>query len=218
MNDKITVIDYGTGNLLSVIRAFEYWGTEVLITNSPRLIESSERLVLPGVGAFSAGMAGLNERGLIKPIQTFIESGRPFLGICLGMQLMLEGSEEFGVYEGLGLIPGKVVPIPSTGTNGKPHKIPHIGWNYLQLPLQRTSWDNTILKDLMYGRFVYFVHSYAVSPTYEEHTLANTFYDGYQICAVIKMNNIYGCQFHPEKSGPIGLKIIKNFLELPVIL
>lgn len=211
------MIDYGTGNLLSVVRALEYCGAEVQLSNKPEQVESAARLVLPGVGAFGAGMNGLKERGLVEAIRCFAGSKRPFLGICLGMQLMLESSEEFGQYEGLGLVPGIVVPLPPTGVNGEPHKIPHTGWNSLHYPSNHGNWDNTILKDVDQGQFVYFVHSYAAVTASEEHTLAVTRYHGRRISAVVKINNMYGCQFHPEKSGPVGLKIIRNFLEMPVL-
>ncbi|MGE5397973.1 MAG: imidazole glycerol phosphate synthase subunit HisH [Chitinophagales bacterium] len=217
MKNTVTVIDYGTGNLLSVVRALEYWGAEVQLSNKPEQVESTPRLVLPGVGAFGAGMNGLKERGLVEAIQRFAGSNRPFLGICLGMQLMLESSEEFGLCEGLGLVPGTVVSLPSTGVNGEPHKIPHTGWNSLYNPSGQDNWGNTILRDVVQGQFVYFVHSYAAVTAFEEHTLAVTWYHGRRISAVIKIDNMYGCQFHPEKSGPVGLRIIRNFLEIPVL-
>src|SRR5208283_5616772 len=161
---RVTVIDYGMGNLLSVSRAMEHCGAEVLTTCDPERVAQAERLILPGVGAFADGMAGLRERRLIEPIREFARAGRPFLGICLGMQMMLDSSEEFGNHEGLGLVPGRVAAIPSTGVDGRPHKIPHIGWNKLLMPTPETSWENTILAGLSPGSSGYFVHSYAAVP------------------------------------------------------
>ncbi|MFZ5633345.1 MAG: imidazole glycerol phosphate synthase subunit HisH [Bacillota bacterium] len=210
----VSVIDYGVGNLLSVTRAFQYVGAEVILTNSPEAIENAERLVLPGVGAFADGMAGLRQRGLIEPIKKFAGSGRPFLGICLGMQMMMEASEEFGSNQGLGLVPGKVVAIPPTGSDGYPHKIPQIGWNSLLAPSINGSWENTILKNIPQGSYVYFVHSFMAVPDNEKHRLADYLYDGHVVTAAIRSGNLYGCQFHPEKSGKVGLQVIKNFLAI----
>jgi imidazole glycerol-phosphate synthase subunit HisH len=207
----VTVIDYGIGNLLSVARAFEHCGASVLLTDDAAKIEDADYLILPGVGAFADGMSGLNERGLVDPIKAFVAKERPFLGICLGMQLMLDESEEFGANEGLGLIPGKVVAIPGVGSDGVPHKIPHIGWNEISAP-ESISWEGTILKDTIPRSSFYFVHSFTAVPTLHEHRLADCYYDGQLIAAAIRNNNMYGCQFHPEKSGSLGLQIIKCFI------
>jgi glutamine amidotransferase len=210
---RVTVIDYGIGNILSVCRAFEQCGAEVLLTTSPSDVDKADRLVLPGVGAFSNGMAGLSAGGFVEPIRKYSMTSRPFLGICLGMQMMLEASEEFGLHEGLGLIPGNVVAIPPVGTDGKPHKIPHIGWNTLLPPTSTTNWNGTILAGIAAGTEVYFVHSFTAVPASPVHRLADCDYDGRVISAAVKCDNLYGCQFHPEKSGEAGLRIIKNFLE-----
>lgn len=209
----VTVVDYGAGNLLSVTRAFEHCGADVSVTDSPSAIEKAERLVLPGVGAFADGMRGLNERGLVEPIRRFASTGRPFLGICLGMQMMLDSSEEFGYHEGLGLIPGKNVAIPDTGTDGKKHKIPHIGWNEIALPAG-LSWENSVLTGIKERSAFYFVHSFMAVPSKAENRLADCDYDGRVISSVIMSGSLYGCQFHPEKSGETGLKVIRNFLRL----
>ena len=211
---RVTVIDYGIGNLLSVSRALERCGAEVLLTSDPLLITRADRLVLPGVGAFADGMAGLRERGLIDPIREYARSGRPLLGICLGMQMMLDTSEEFGSHEGLGLIPGKVSAIPVTGVDGRPHKIPHIGWNELMPPSPATNWKGTILEDIPTNAAAYFVHSYAAVPAHPEHRLADCHYDGQVISAVIRSGSTYGCQFHPEKSGETGLRILRRFISI----
>ncbi|MCX5807596.1 MAG: imidazole glycerol phosphate synthase subunit HisH [Proteobacteria bacterium] len=211
---NVVVVDYGMGNLLSVQRAFENCGARVVITNSPNVVERAECLVLPGVGAFADGMRELHSRGFVEAIRKFAKTGRPFLGICLGMQMMMETSEEFGIYEGLALIPGRVIMIPKTGSNGTLHKIPHIGWNGLLLPKNREDWDNTIFQDLSIGESVYFVHSFSVNPADPVNDLADCEYNGLSICAAIQSGNLYGCQFHPEKSGAVGLKIINTFLKM----
>ena len=210
---KVTIIDYGIGNLLSVQRACTYCGAEVDFADSPGGIDQAEHLILPGVGAFADGMAGLRARSLIEPIRKYAAQNRPFLGICLGMQMMLEVGEEFGRHEGLGLIPGTVTKIPDTGSDGRIHKIPHIGWNALSLPSDIADWTDTILQGIVPGSAVYFVHSFTAQPTNDSNRLADCFYNGRVISASIRSGNLYGCQFHPEKSGVFGLKIIMRFVQ-----
>jgi glutamine amidotransferase len=214
VNRPVTVVDYGIGNLYSVTRALEVCGASVRLTATHEHIEDAERVVLPGVGAFEDGMKGLAQRGQAGPIKRFIEAGRPFLGICVGMQLLLEVGEEFGEHAGLGIVPGRVVPIPATGADGKPHRIPHIGWSALVPPESETDWSGTILAGLPENPAVYFVHSFAPVPANQKHRLADCQYDGRRISAVIREGNTYGCQFHPEKSGPAGLHILQNFLKI----
>jgi len=213
MNDKVIIIDYGLGNLLSVARAFKYCGADPVVTDSPCIIKNAERVVLPGVGAFSVGMNELKSRNLIDSLHEFISKERPFLGICLGMQMMLENSEEFGFHKGLGFIPGVVKAIPKININGHPHKIPHIGWNNLIYLPESNSWENTILNNIQINSAVYFVHSFMAIPNENKFRLADCNYNGIRISAVIKKGALYGCQFHPEKSGETGLKIIKEFLK-----
>lgn len=216
MKTKITVIDYGIGNLLSVRQAFEYCGAEVVLTDSPELIRNASGLILPGVGAFENGMDGLRKRQLIQPIRDLVDKGKPLLGICLGMQMLLDSSEEFGDHAGLGLIPGKVLAIPKTKADGNHHKVPHIGWNALLVPEPSSTWKGNILDGIEPRSCVYFVHSYTAQPARPEHRLADCEYNGRLISAAIRSKNVYGCQFHPEKSGEIGLQIIKNFIRLSV--
>jgi len=215
---KVVVVDYGMGNLFSVCRALEACGAEPLLSNTPHEILKAKALLLPGVGAFADGMVGLSELGLIQPIREYAKTGRPLLGICLGMQMLLDSGEEFGIHEGLGLIPGTVRPIPSTGSDGQAHKIPHIGWNALLKPKTRkpetSSWADSILEEIEEEQRAYFVHSFTAVPTQEEHRLADCDYNGQRISAAVQSGNIYGTQFHPEKSGPVGLKILKNFLAI----
>ncbi|HAT1901170.1 TPA: imidazole glycerol phosphate synthase subunit HisH [Legionella pneumophila] len=211
---SVSIVDYGIGNLLSVARAFDYFDAPVSFVNTPEEIMRADRLVLPGVGAFQDGMKGLTDLDFIEPIKQFARSGKPFLGICLGMQMMLTKSMEFGEHDGLDLIAGEVVNIPLHGADGQRHKIPHIGWNKLIPTASCEDWSGTILKNVPVNSSVYFVHSYMVVPSDPSKRLADTVYDGQAISAVIKNENVYGCQFHPEKSGEVGLEIIKQFLQI----
>jgi len=208
----VAIIDYGMGNLLSVARGLEHCGAEVRVTSDPKEILAASRVVLPGVGAFANGMIELRRNGLDDVVREVAAKEAPLLGICLGMQMLLDESEEFGVNQGLGLIPGKVIPIPSTTVDGHPQKIPHIGWNSLELPDGRQDWNGTLLDKVSPGDAVYFVHSFMVNPTVQEYRLADCYYGGIPISASINKDNIFGCQFHPEKSGTIGLNVLKSFL------
>lgn len=212
-NPEVTVIDYGMGNIYSVTRALEACGANVKLTDSPEDIESADWLVLPGVGAFKDGMEEIGSRGLIEPILKYARTGRPLLGICLGMQMLMDRSEEFGDHEGLGLIPGNVAAIPNTGADGQAHKIPHIGWNELKKP-GSDSWNGSILDGIAEESTAYFVHSFTCMPLNDSHRLADSYYNGRKISAAVRYGNIYGCQFHPEKSARTWLKIISNFLSL----
>jgi glutamine amidotransferase len=214
MQPDVTVVDYGLGNVWSVMRAVAACGGTAELAGAPDRISDARRLILPGVGAFRDGMAGLRERGLIEPVRRFAAAGRPFLGICLGMQMMLESSEEFGVHEGLGLIAGKVGAIPKEGPDGVAHKVPHIGWNRLYPSAAHARWQGTVLDGLAGEAAVYFVHSYAAVPESPAYRLADCEYGGRRIAAVVRSGSAYGCQFHPEKSGRAGLQILRNFLSM----
>ncbi len=207
---SVTVVDYGTGNLLSVRQAFQHAGADVELADDAVGVERAERLVLPGVGAFRTCIGNLRERGLIEAVRSFAVTARPFLGICVGMQMMLDGSEEFGWTEGLGLISGRVEAIHPAGADGTSHKIPHIGW--AELKASERGWKDSILDGEVEGASVYFVHSFAVLPENREHVLAVCDYNGIEIVAAVVRDNLFGSQFHPEKSGPVGLRIISNFL------
>ena len=210
MAASVTVVDYGCGNLLSVSRGLEHSGGSVNITGEPEKIAAAERLVLPGVGAFGKAMQGLNEKDLPDTVRRFVDTGRPFLGICVGMQAMLDYSEEFGRHDGLGLIAGHVEAIPKTGADGTMHPIPHIGWNVLTR--ENSAWDDSILAGVEENQSVYFVHSFHAVPDDENTLLASCSYDGRRITAALAKDNMTGCQFHPEKSGTAGLRILSDFL------
>lgn len=208
----VTVIDYGVGNLLSVKRSLENQGAQVCVTSDPNLILSSQKLVLPGVGAFPRAMQALRDLKLVEVIKEYASKQNPLLAICLGMQLLMEIGEEFVQTDGLGLIPGRVVELPRKTLDGKALLIPHIGWNQLLLPRDSSDWNKTILHNTEVGDTVYFVHSFVVKPSDKKNIVAYSRYGGYEIPVVITRDSVTGCQFHPEKSGLVGLKIIRNFI------
>ncbi len=211
---KILIIDYGLSNLHSVKNAFASCGINAIISSNSIDITDSDVLILPGVGAFEDGMNGLTALGLTTPIKQRVSEGTPLLGICLGMQMLFDESEEFGIHDGLGLIPGRVVKIPSISTDNTPQKVPHISWNPLYIPNGKTSFDGSILANINEGEECYFIHSYEAKPAVHEHCLAETEYGGRRICAVVQNENVLGTQFHPEKSGEVGLRILKQFIEM----
>jgi len=208
---EVTIIDYGVGNLLSVQRGLEYCGAKVLLTSNPELILASKSVVLPGVGAFPNAMQALKKLKLIGVIQELDKLGTPLLAICLGMQLLMDQSDEFGDTDGLGLIPGRVVAVPVKTTSGDFQKIPHIGWSSLHPSGESENWKETLMQGNQPGDAAYFVHSFMAQPSNESNQVAHTLYGGHRISAVISKNQITGCQFHPEKSGEVGLKILRKF-------
>jgi glutamine amidotransferase len=198
----IAIIDYGMGNLRSVQRAFEYVGAEAVVTTDRATIEAASAVVLPGVGAFGQAMANLERAGLTDVIRQVIAQGRPFLGICLGLQLLFEESEEMGQHRGLGIFGGQVKRFDVN------LKVPQIGWN--QIHIRRAS---PLLEGVADGSYAYFVHSYYVAPADLEIILATTDY-GIDYASVVGQDNIFGIQFHPEKSQAVGLRILRNFTAL----
>ncbi|MBC3242142.1 imidazole glycerol phosphate synthase subunit HisH [Pseudomonas lurida] len=215
MSDVISLIDYGVGNLLSVQRALEHCGAKVELVNTPEQLMRAGKVLLPGVGAYANAMSMLSENGMSDALKVFAQSGKPLLGICLGMQLLLESSTEFGFVKGLGLIPGTVLPIPKTDVNGTSVKVPNIGWRDLVTTTGHESWEGTFLHDTpRLKSSVYFVHSFMAVPTSATHRVADCKYGGAAIAAVIENENIWGAQFHPEKSGKVGLSMLKTFVRL----
>jgi len=196
----ITLIDYGGSNLRSVQKAFESIGAGVRVASQAEEVARSRKLVLPGVGAFAAGMAALRRQDLVEAIRQRAKQGVPLLGICLGMQFLFQRSEEMGDHAGLGLLEGEVVRFPETGP-----KIPHMGWNQLL-----HTGHHPLLKGVSSGAYTYFVHSYYCQPADEATTIAQADYGG-PFAAMVGQDNIYGIQFHPEKSQQVGLTILRNF-------
>ena len=197
---KIALIDYGAGNLRSVAKALEEVGAQVTITARPTDLEAAEKLVLPGVGSFGDGMAALRARDLVQPIRQAAIEGKPFLGICLGMQLLLQEGEDMGQHEGLALLPGKVLRFPEEDL-----KVPHTGWNQL--------WPtdmSPLLADIPLGSYAYFNHSYYCDPD-DQVVAARTDY-GLNFASALWHENIFGVQFHPEKSQHVGLQMLRNFV------
>jgi glutamine amidotransferase len=209
---EVAVVDYGVGNLLSVCRGLEHCGAAVTATDDPELIASAAKVVLPGVGAFADGMAELRRRGLDTAVREAAARGTPLLGICLGMQMLLDQSEEFGVTRGLGLIAGRVIAVPPVTSEGRSQKIPHIGWSALVLPEGREDWRGTPLAQVKPGEAVYFVHSFMAQPADPARRIGDCLYGGVRVAAVIGQGNVFGCQFHPEKSGETGLNVLRQFV------
>lgn len=219
----IAVVDYDMGNLRSVAKAFEHIGAKAVVTRDPAAIKDASHVVLPGVGAFRDCIANLTSYGLVEPILRSIESGKPFLGICLGLQLLFEESTEFGLHQGLGLVKGRVVRFPHDMTAAEPGllaegvpagaapggeahlKVPHMGWNRVEMAK-----GSRVFKGVPDGAYFYFVHSYYAVPEDGSVTLTTTEY-GVEFTSSIEVDNVTACQFHPEKSQSVGLKVLKNF-------
>lgn len=202
----VAIVDYGVGNLFSLKSSFDAIGAEVVVTDDPAVLEAADRLLLPGVGAFGDAAEKLRTSGLDAVLRRLVEQGKPLLGICLGMQLLFEKSYEYGEHEGLGFIRGSVRPIADVLPNTE-YKIPHIGWNPLHF-----KGNSPLFSGIKDGDCVYFVHSYYATEC-EESVIATTEY-GAELTAAVANGNVYGCQFHPEKSGAVGLAILKAFVEL----
>jgi glutamine amidotransferase len=199
----IAVVDYGAGNLRSVYNALTTLGANVTTINTPDQLERAEKIVLPGVGAFGAGMNALRQAGFEEPLKQAAAAGTPLIGICLGMQYLFESSDEMGSHSGLGLLPGRVTRFPTSGP-----KVPHIGWNQLHIRQ-----ENPLLAGIESGAYAYFVHSYYVEAGNPADVLAETDY-GIEYASVVGRGNIFGIQPHPEKSQSVGLRILKNFVEM----
>lgn len=211
---KVTVIDYGMGNIFSVSCALESLGCEVIVTNKKAIVEKANSLILPGVGAFKDALNELTRLDLIDIIKEKAINGTPLLGICLGMQLLLDESEEFGTSKGLGLIPGIVQKFPNLSSKDKIFRIPHIGWNSLEI-IRPNEKESDIFKSLKdNGEHLYFVHSYYANRVPKQNIYSLTEYEGFKFCSAVRSNNIFGLQFHPEKSSVTGLEILKEFINI----
>jgi len=202
MNDRVILVNAGTGNLRSVYKALDSLGAHVILTSDPRIVSLGDRVILPGVGAFGDFMAGLRTLDLEEAILNVVKAGKPLLGICVGMQALFDTGEEMGEHKGLGLMAGRVGRFPDTPGL----KIPHTGWNQLWLQTRSPLWQN-----LEAGAYAYFNHSYYCMPDKPEDVIANTDY-GIQFASAVQHNNLFGVQFHPEKSQSVGLQILANFL------
>lgn len=200
----VAIIDYDAGNIRSVEKAVALLGYEAVVTREREIILSADHIILPGVGAFGDAMGKLNQYGLVSVIREAVERQTPFLGICLGLQLLFESSEEAPGVEGLGLLPGRILRLPEK----KDLKIPHIGWNSLRFPYQ-----GRLFQGIAEGAYVYFVHSYYLQAKEPQIVKAETEY-GTLIHASVERDNLFACQFHPEKSSEVGLRILQNFLEI----
>ncbi|QQR38402.1 imidazole glycerol phosphate synthase subunit HisH [Devosia rhizoryzae] len=210
------VVDYGIGNVFSVCNALRAIGCEAELTDDITAIRKADRVILPGVGAFARAMAALHDKGISDALRDFVQTGRPFLGICIGMQVLMDRSSEFGDTEGLGFVRGTVERIASESPFGQPLRVPHIGWAPLA-PSQGSEqrWKGTVLDGADYpADSVYFVHSYHCRPANAEERIAHIDYEGLEVTAAIRRDNITGLQFHPERSSRAGQKILERFLAL----
>ncbi len=208
MPDDVVIVDYQLGNLYNVQRACQHVGMAARITSSPHEVAAAAAVILPGVGAFGDAMAFLHDSGLEPALQSFVSSGRRLLGICLGMQLLMSGSYEFGWHEGLRLIPGSVIRLAGPGV-----KVPQVGWNRVYCPKDRNAWPGTLLDGLDDGEYMYFVHSYYAVPEDPSVVLSTTRYGEVEFCSSLHWGNVAACQFHPERSGTRGVAIYRRFAE-----
>jgi len=213
IKSNIVIVDYQLGNLFSVNQALNSIGLECKISSNPLDISQADALILPGVGAFKDAMQNLKTLGLDIEIKNFIKSNKPFLGICLGLQLLFTSSEEFGYSEGLNILKGKVIRFPNINISGSLIKVPQISWNSIHIS-NSLVWNNSPLSIVNEGDDMYFVHSYYVVPEENEVIVSKTSYAGIDYVSSIQKNNIFACQFHPEKSGVKGIEIYKKWAQI----
>jgi len=213
---RVAVVDCQLGNLASVTWACEAVGLTARPTHDPDDLVDADAVILPGVGAFGEAMRRLDELGLVAGLRSVADSGRPLVGVCLGLQLLFERSYEFGEHEGLGLLPGSVVslggPPGSTDSNGRRLRVPHVGWAPVQ-PATSDRWEQSPLAHVRFGAWMYFVHSYTVEPADPSHVIATAPFGDRSIVAAAGSGSVFGCQFHPERSGPLGLRIYRTLLD-----
>lgn len=213
MSGKTVVIDYGIGNVFSVCNALGEIGADVSLTGELAAIRSADRVILPGVGAFARAMDELNARGISDALRDFVATGRPFLGICIGMQVLMQRSSEFGVTEGLGFIEGSVDRISSESSDGARLRVPHIGWGQVRpaAGVNEEAWRASPLSAPQGNDSFYFVHSFHARPADPAHRYATVDYGGNEVTAAVRRDNILGVQFHPERSGSAGLRLLSHF-------
>jgi glutamine amidotransferase len=213
MSATVAIVDFGMGNLFSVQKALETVGLDAAITNDPKDVVAAKAVVLPGMGAFGDAMSALREHGLVEPIRDLVKNGKPFLGVCLGLQLMLDESLEFGRHEGLGMIAGTVVRFENPVEDGVALKVPQVGWNAIHRPAGTPAgfWNGSPLDGLPDGVRGYFVHSYYAKPADPSVILGASRYGQIEFPSALRKGNLFGCQFHPEKSGPRGIDMYRNF-------
>lgn len=211
---RISIIDYRVGNMSSVRQACRHTGLDADITADSGIAASADGLILPGVGAFGDAMATLRHLNMVSVLMEAAASGKPIMGICLGIQLLMTETCEFGRHQGLGLIEGPVERLPEGLEEGRRAKVPHVGWNPV-LPRDGNvaAWAGTLLEGLVAGTYMYFVHSFSAKPVKPEWVIATTRHGGYEFCSALQQGNVFACQFHPERSGRDGLKIYDNFAE-----
>jgi len=210
---RVAIIDYHMGNLFSVEHACTYVGLDPVVTSDREVILGAAAAILPGVGAFGQAMENLRSLNLVDSVHEYVNSGRPFMGICLGLQLLFSESGEFGKHQGLDIIPGKVVRFPNRTPEGKLCTVPCMGWNAITCPPQ-SSWEHSPLSSIDSGTCMYFVHSFYVVPDRQDDILSLTSYEQTEYCSSILRNNVFATQYHPEKSGPEGIKIYENWAKI----
>lgn len=213
MKKNVVIVDYGHGNLYSISQACIQVGYNPIISSIQSEISNADSLILPGVGAFKVAIEELENKNLIEPIFEFVKKGNYLMGVCLGMQLLFDSSKEFGDNKGLGLVNGTVERFPSV-INDKKIRVPHIGWNNIQKNSNENNWDSTPLANISEQDYLYFIHSYYVKPADLNNILSISQYQELEFCSSVQKDNVFGFQFHPEKSAEQGLSIYKNFLKL----
>ena len=214
MNNKVTILDYGFGNVFSLANALKFLNVNAYISNDPNHLIKSDRIIITGVCAFNACIDKMKEKRLDEFLIKYAELGRPILGICIGMQILFDSSNEFSECKGLSLIKGNIKEIPNKTKEGKNLKVPHMGWSELLPANSMDNWNDGIMKSIKPSMSAYFAHSYSAQNMNVENIVAETSYGGNKLNAVVQNDNIFGCQFHPEKSHNLGLKILENYLNI----
>jgi glutamine amidotransferase len=210
LRGRVAIVDYRLGNLFSVAQACARAGLNAIATDAPAALASADALILPGMGAFGDAMDNLERLDLVAPLKDFAASGKPLIGVCLGLQILMSESEEFGRHDGLGLVPGRVRRLaPKRPTT----KVPQIGWNHIRAP-RAGAWEGTLLRHVRDDEYMYFVHSYAVEPADAATVLAESDYDGHRYCAALSRGPIQAFQFHPERSATAGLSVYRALAEI----